>query len=72
MTEIHEDIQKAAQINFALGLFILFFGLVTIVAMFFSDTTIGRNTSLICGLVLSTIGGGMCAYARFKSKKKQP
>ena len=60
MLEAKEQAQKEAQINFALGLFILFFGLVTIAAMFFSNTIIGRNTCLVAGLVLGTIGGGMC------------
>ena len=50
---------KNAQINRALGLFILFFGVVVIVAMVFTNTRIQLLTDLIAGLVLSAIGGGM-------------
>ncbi|MEA3477021.1 MAG: hypothetical protein U9R60_02490 [Bacteroidota bacterium] len=50
---------KNAQINRALGVFILFFGLVVIVAMVFTDTRVQMITDLIAGLVLSAIGGGM-------------
>ena len=50
---------KNAQINRALGVFILFFGLVVIVAMAFTDTRVQMITDLIAGLVLSAIGGGM-------------
>ena len=50
---------KNAQINRALGLFILFFGIVVIVAMVFTNTRIQLLTDLVAGLVLSAIGGGM-------------
>ncbi len=60
---------KAAQINFALGVFVLFFGLVTIVGMFFSTSEIGSRTSLVAGLVLSLIGAGMCLKARIDQQK---
>lgn len=50
---------KNAQINRALGVFILFFGLVVIVAMVFTDTRVQMITDLIAGLVLSAVGGGM-------------
>ena len=55
---------KNAQINRALGVFILFFGLVVIVAMVFTDTRVQMITDLIAGLVLSAIGGGMILKAR--------
>ena len=55
---------KNAQINRALGLFILFFGIVVIVAMVFTDTRIQLLTDLIAGLVLSAIGGGMMLKSR--------
>jgi len=55
---------KNAQINRALGIFILFFGLVVIVAMAFTDTRIQMITDLIAGLVLSAIGGGMILKSR--------
>ena len=50
---------KNAQFNRALGVFILFFGIVVIVAMVFTNTRIQLITDLVAGLVLSVIGGGM-------------
>ncbi len=55
---------KNAQINRALGIFILFFGLVVIVAMAFTETHVQMITDLIAGLVLSAIGGGMILKSR--------
>jgi hypothetical protein len=55
---------KNAQINRALGVFILFFGVVVIVAMVFTDTRVQMITDLIAGLVLSAIGGGMILKSR--------
>jgi len=55
---------KNAQINRALGVFILFFGLVVIVAMVYTNTRIQMITDLIAGLVLSAIGGGMILKSR--------
>jgi len=55
---------KNAQINRALGVFILFFGLVVIVAMVFTDTRVQMITDLIAGLVLCAIGGGMILKSR--------
>ena len=55
---------KNAQINRALGVFILFFGLVVIVAMVFTDTRVQMITDLIAGLVLSAIGSGMILKSR--------
>ncbi len=64
-----EEIEKqgkirAAQINNALGLFILFFGIVVVSAMFFTDTFVGQMTNLAAGLLLSLIGLGMILVAR--------
>lgn len=64
-----EQIEKSAQINFALGFFILFFGIVTMIAMFFSGTHTGRNTNLVAGLVLFFIGSGMCIKSKIDLKK---
>jgi len=55
---------KNAQINRALGVFILFFGLVVIVAMVYTDTRVQMITDFIAGLVLSAIGGGMILKSR--------
>ena len=55
---------KNAQINKALGLFILFFGIVVIVAMVFTNTRIQQMTDLVAGLILCAIGGGMMLRSR--------
>ena len=55
---------KTAQINYALGLFILFFGVIVIFAMIFTDTFVQKMTDLAAGLVLSLIGGGMMLKSR--------
>lgn len=53
-----EEAQKAqmAQINRALGVFLLFFGAVIIMAVFFTDTFVGKMTNLTAGLILGLIG----------------
>ena len=55
---------KNAQINNALGLFILFFGIVVMVAMVFTNTRVQQMTDLVAGLILSAIGGGMMLKSR--------
>jgi hypothetical protein len=53
-----EDSQKAqmAQINRALGVFLLFFSAVIFVAVFFTESFIGKMTNLTAGLILGLIG----------------
>ena len=63
-TKEKHDKYKTAQINNALGVFILFFGIIVIVAMLFTDTFIQKMTDLIAGLVLCGIGGGMVLKSR--------
>lgn len=60
---------KSAEINKALGLFVLFFGAVIVFATFFTTTFIGQMTNLIAGIVLIMIGGGMIAIAMSTIKK---
>jgi len=55
---------KNAQINRALGVFILFFGIVVVVAMAFTNTRIQLLTDLTAGLILCGIGGGMILKSR--------
>lgn len=55
---------KTAQINNALGVFILFFGAVVIFAMLFTETFVQQMTDLVAGLVLCLIGGGMILKSR--------
>lgn len=47
------------QINTALGSFLLFFALVVLVSIFWTDTCIGRLTNLGAGAVIGGIGGVM-------------
>ena len=62
---------KNAQINRALGFFILFFGVIVSFSMIYSDTDIRRNTALVSGLTLLAIGGGMMLVAAKGIKKAQ-
>ena len=55
---------KSMQINNALGIFILFFGIVVIIAVPFSDNYYDKMTNLIAGVILSLIGGGTIWYAQ--------
>jgi hypothetical protein len=48
-----------AQINSVLGKFILFFGIVVLISIFYTETIIGVRTNLVAGLILCFIGGGM-------------
>ena len=60
---------KTAQINNALGVFILFFGTIVIIAMFFTNTFVQMMTDLAAGLVLCSIGGGMVLKSRSTIKR---
>jgi len=55
---------KSMQINNALGLFILFFGVVVVIAIPFSDNTFDKMTNLVAGVILVIIGLGMIIYAK--------
>ena len=48
-----------SQMNKALGAFLVFFALVVLVSIFFTDTGIGRLTNLGAGAVIGGIGGVM-------------
>lgn len=66
---------KTAQINNALGVFIFLFGIIIIVAMYFTETFIQQMTDLTAGLLLVIIGGGMIwksqkTIKKFKSKEE--
>ena len=53
-----EDAHKIqmAQINRALGVFLLFFGAVILVAVLFTESFVGKMTNLAAGLILALIG----------------
>lgn len=63
---------KTAQINQALGFFILFFGVIVSFAMIYSNTVVQQMTSLISGITLVIIGGAMMWKATSTLKKIQP
>ncbi len=60
---------KAAQINNALGFFIMVFGFIVLFAMIYTETFIEHMTDMIAGLLLISIGGGMIWKARNTLKK---
>lgn len=61
--------QKSAQINNALGVFILFFGIVILIATSHTETYIGEMTNLVAGLILCAIGAGMMIKSWVTLKK---
>ncbi len=63
---------KMAQINNALGVFTLLFGMIVISAMFFTETFIQQMTDLTAGIVLVAIGGGMMWKAKNTLRKLKP
>lgn len=72
MTEApnHDDprVLHDAQINNALGAFLVFFGLVVLVSIFFTDTNIGKLTNLGAGAVIAGIGAAMM-YRAYRLRK---
>ena len=72
-TESQDDARRLhnSQINKALGLFLVFFALVVLVSIFFTDTGIGRLTNLGAGTVIGGIGGVM-ALMGFRAGRKRP
>jgi len=58
------------QINNALGAFLVFFGLVVLVSIFFTDTGIGKLTNLGAGVVIGGIGAAMIYRARCLKKPR--
>lgn len=59
------------QIYTALGAFLLFFALVVLVSIFFTDTRIGKLTDLGAGAVIGCIGGAMFVKG-LRAGRKQP
>ena len=68
-TTNRETLQKAqmARINRALAVFLLFFGAVVIMAVFFTETFVGKMTNLTAGLILGLIG----AILIFQTKRSR-
>ncbi len=57
---------RMSQINLALGAFICFFGSVVLVSIFFTETSIGKMTNLLAGVILVTIGTIMVVRAKIQ------
>ena len=70
MTDVNKEQNKSAQINKVLGLFVLYFGTVIIVATFFTDTFVGQMTNLVAGIILFGIVAGMVLIAMKALRKK--
>ena len=60
---------KAAQINNALGFFIMAFGVIVLFAMIYTETFVEHMTDMVAGLILISIGGGMMWKAKSTIKK---
>ena len=60
---------QEAQINRALGVFMLCFAVIILVAICFTETTIGKLTNLGAGGIIGLIGGVMFWRAHASTKK---
>ena len=59
---------QQAQINRALGIFMLSFSLIVLVSIFFSETFVGKMTNLAAGLILGSIGAAMLLKSMGRGK----
>ena len=64
-----QELQEA-QINRALGVFLLFFAAIVCVSIFFTDTTVGKLTNLVAGGIIGLVGGAMVYRARASKRPK--
>jgi len=55
---------QQAQINRALGIFMLSFCLIILVSIFFTETFVGKMANLAAGLILGSIGAAMILKSR--------
>ena len=62
---------QEAQINRALGVFLLFFTAIILVSIFFTDTTIGKLTNLAAAAIIGLVGGVMVYRARASRWRKE-
>jgi hypothetical protein len=63
-SDSHRRVLQEAQINRALGLFLLFFAGVLAVSILFTPTLLGRLTNLAAGGIIGLIGGMMVWRSR--------
>ena len=59
---------QIGKINKALGLFLLCFAGVILLSVFFTDTSLGKMTNLVAGLILAGIGAVMILKSGTKSQ----
>lgn len=59
---------ESAKINQALGLFLFAFGIIILVAVFFTPTNLGKVINLVSALILCLFGGGMILHSRRKNR----
>lgn len=55
---------QQARINRVLGIFLLFFGAVVLIAMAFTPTLVGKLTNLTAGAIIGLLGGAMVYSSR--------
>jgi hypothetical protein len=69
-TPNHDDarVLHDSQINMSLGAFLVFFGLVVLISIIFTETGIGKLTNLGAGAVISGIGAVMI-YKAWRLKR---
>jgi len=60
-----------SQINKALGSFLLFFALVVLMSILFTDTGIGKLTNLGAGVVIGGIGGAMLCKGLWTDRSRR-
>ena len=65
-TASDEERARMSQINLALGVFVSFFGSVVLISIFFTETSIGKLTNLIAGVILAAIGAIMIVRAKIQ------
>jgi len=69
-TDTQQTGMQEAQINRALGVFMLCFAAIILVAICFTETTIGKLTNLGAGGIIGLIGGVMFYRAHATTKKQ--
>jgi putative Mn2+ efflux pump MntP len=59
---------QQAQINRALGIFMLAFSLIVIISIFFTETFVGKMTNLVAGLIMASIALAMLLKSMGRGK----
>jgi hypothetical protein len=59
---------QQAQINRALGIFMLAFSSIVIISIFFTETFVGKMTNLVAGLIMASIALAMLLKSMGRGK----